>query len=200
MAAKKTKKVIKFGKFKWVAASAIFAVIAGMCFIAPPTDNQEVFENNFMAYEDDITQELDMMLATRGAGDENDEARKELQKMRDAMAHYNNKEYVAAIPMFKTYLKENPDAHDVQDIKFYLAVSFLGNKQTTDSKPILEELVQSTNQELKEDAQWYLSLTYARMEQPDAARELLKELTSSEKYGAKADKILNPAKQNVVFK
>ena len=190
---KVTNKVIKFGRFRWVAAGAIFAFIVALCFVSPSPDGEHVFENNFMAFEDNISEELDLMLSTRGAGD-NDETHNSLRMIREGMEHYNNKEYDKAIPIFQEYLEKNQDASDYNQIKFYLAVSFLSQGESARSVRMFEELVQDTQSELKEDSKWYLSLAYTRTGKVDEAKAQLQELASSQKYGSKVEKILDPTK------
>lgn len=195
---KTTNKVIKFGRFRWVAATAIFALITGLCFVKPPS-NEEVFDDHFMAYEDKISAELDLMLSTRGA-DDTDESHSTLRMIREGMEHYNNKEYDKAIPIFQEYLANNKEASDYNQIQFYLAVSFLSQGETHRSTNLFESLAQVDDPALQEDAKWYLSLAYARTGETDKARAQLKDLASSEKYGTKAEKILNPTKSKVAFR
>jgi len=191
---KTTKKVIKFGRFRYAAASLIFALIAGLCFVSPPEDTEQVYNDNFMAYEDGITEELDLMLSTRSGG-EDDEATKALRKIKEGMEFYNNKEYTQAIPIFKEYLSNNKDASDYDEIDFYLGVSYLSKGEADKGTDIFERLVDSEDQGVQEDAKWYLTLAYARAKKVDEAKTLLKELVDSEKYGAKASKILNPTRR-----
>lgn len=189
-------KVIKFGRFRWIAASAIFALITVLCFVKPST-NEQFFDDNFMAFEDNVSEEVNLMLSTRSAGDE--ESHAFLRMIREGMEHYNNKEYDKAIPIFEEYLEKNQDASDYNQIKFYLAVSFLGQNETERSAKIFEDLVQIAGTEIQEDSKWYLSLAYARIGKKAAAKAQLEGLASSEKYGTKASKILNP-KTKVAFR
>jgi TolA-binding protein len=195
---KKSNKVIKFGRFRWVAASAIFALIAVMYFVKPSNNNEQVFGDNFIAYEDNISAELDLILSTRSAGD--DEFHASLRMIREGMEHYNNKEYDKAIPIFEEYLEKNKDASDYNQIRFYLAVSFLGQNETERSAKMFEELMQLAGEEIQEDSKWYLSLAYARIGRTAEAKAQLEELASSEKYGTKVAKILNPSKTKVAFR
>jgi TolA-binding protein len=190
--------VIKFGRFRWIAASAIFALIAVLCFVKPSNNNEDLFEDNFIAFEDNISEEVNFMLSTRSAGD--DESHAFLRMIREGMEHYNNKEYDKAIPIFEEYLEKNQDASDYNQIKFYLAVSFLGQNETERSAKIFEDLVAIAGAEIQEDSKWYLSLAYARIGKTAEAKAQLEELASSEKYGTKASKILNPSKTKVAFR
>ncbi len=190
--------VIKFGRFRWIAASAIFALIAVLCFVKPSNNNEDLFEDNFIAFEDNVSEEINFMLSTRSAGD--DESHAFLRMIREGMEHYNNKEYDKAIPIFEEYLEKNQDASDYNQIKFYLAVSFLGQNETERSAKIFEDLVAIAGAEIQEDSKWYLSLAYARIGKTAEAKAQLEELASSEKYGTKASKILNPSKTKVAFR
>lgn len=191
-------KVIKFGRFRWIAAGAIFALIAVLCFVKPSNSSEQVFDDNFIAFEDNISEELDLMLSTRSAGDE--ESHGFLRMIREGMEHYNNKEYDKAIPIFEEYLEKNKDASDYNQIKFYLAVSFLGQNETEKSAKMFEDLAQLAGKEIQEDSKWYLSLAYARIGKTAEAKTQLEELASSEKYGTKVSKILNPSKTKVAFR
>ena len=192
---KTSNKVIKFGRFRWVAASAIFALIAGLCFVSPTND--QVFDDNFMAFEDNISEELDLMLSTRSAESEIPES---LLNIRKGMEHYNNKEYDQAIPIFIDYLENNSDASDYSQIEFYLGVSYLSNQETDRSTEIFEKLLNDDDQMIQEDSKWYLSLAYARTGKIEDAKKQLEALASSERYGTKAQKILNPTKPKVAFR
>jgi tetratricopeptide (TPR) repeat protein len=191
-------KVIKFGRFRWVAAAAIFALIAVLCFIEPASNHEQVFDNNFIAFEDKVSEEIDLMLSTRSVGD--DESHAFLRMIREGMEHYNKKEYDQAIPIFEEYLEKNTVASDYNQIKFYLAVSFLAQNETEKSAKIFENLAQLDGEEIQEDSKWYLSLAYARIGKKAEAKAQLEELASSEKYGTKASKILNPSKTKVAFR
>ena len=192
---KTSNKVIKFGRFRWVAASAIFALIAGLCFVSPTND--QVFDDNFMAFEDNISEELDLMLSTRSAESEIPES---LLNIRKGMEHYNNKEYDQAIPIFIDYLENNSDASDYSQIEFYLGVSYLSNQETDRSTEIFQKLLNDDDQMIQEDSKWYLSLAYARTGKIEDAKKQLEALASSERYGTKAQKILNPTKPKVAFR
>ena len=98
-----------------------------------------------------------------------------------------------AIPIFEEYLDKNKEASDYDQIKFYLAISFLSQNETERSARIFEDLAQRAEAEIKEDSKWYLSLAYARIGKTAEAKAQLEELASSEKYGTKASKILNPS-------
>lgn len=188
---KTTNKVIKFGRFRWVAASAIFALIAVLYFAFSPQSDQ-----NFMAAEDNISE--DLMLSTRGANKEDSHTSPRM--IREGMEYYNAKDYGKAIPIFQEYLEKNKDASDYDKIEFYLAVSFLSQGETERSAKMLEQLTKVEDQELQEDVKWYLSLAYARNGQTDNAKVLLESLVTTDKYGAKANKILNPAKTKVAYR
>jgi tetratricopeptide (TPR) repeat protein len=193
---KTSNRVIKFGRFRWVAASAIFALIAGLCFVSPP-NNDQVFDNNFMAFEDNISEELELMMSTRAADGEVPES---LLNIRKGMEHYNSKEYDQAIPIFIDYLENNKDASDYSQIEFYLAVSYLSKQETDRSTELFEKLINIDDQMIQEDSKWYLSLAYARSGKVEDAKKQLEGLASSERYGAKAQKILNPTKTKVAFR
>lgn len=191
-------KMIKFGSLKWVAAAGIFAIIVALCFVAP-SDSNSIFSDNFTAPGDNVSKEIDLMLSTRGgSGDDKEHA--SLRMIREGMEYYNNKEYDKAIPIFQEYLEKNKEASDYNQIQFYLAVSFLSQGETERSAKLLEQLAKVTDQNLQEDAKWYLSLAYARTGDTEKAKAQLQDLASSERYGAKAEKILDPNKTKVAFK
>jgi len=194
-----TNKVIKFGNFRWVVSGAIFAFIIALCFVSPKSSGDDVFNDHFVAFEDQLSAELDLTLSTRGAGD--DDAHASLRLIREGMEYYNNKEYEKAIPIFQEYLEDHKDASDYNQIKFYLAVSFLGQGEAHRSISMFEQLTSVSEASIQEDAKWYLSLAYTRTGDVDKARTQLEELaSSSDKYRSKVEKILNPTKTKVAFR
>ena len=190
--------VIEFGRFRWIAAAAIFALIAVLCFVTPSTNHEEIFEKNFIAFEDKVSPEIDLFLSTRSTNDH--EPHVFLRMIREGMEHYNNKEYNKAIPIFEEYLRKNQGASDYNQIKFYLAVSFLGQNETEKSAKIFKDLAQLNGSVIQEDSKWYLALALARIGKTTEAKTQLEELASSEKYGNKVSKILNPGKTKVTFR
>lgn len=196
---KAAQKVIKFGRFRWLAAFGIFGLIASLCFVVPSDSNgDQIYADNFAAPSDEISEEIDLMLSTRSG--EDSEENKILRFIREGMEYYNSKEYDKAIPIFQRYLAEYPTASDFHQVKFYLAVSFLSNGETDRSVALLEELRENDDQVIQEDARWYLSLAYARTGANDKARTQLEALSDSERYGSKANKILNPNRTKVAFR
>jgi tetratricopeptide (TPR) repeat protein len=195
---KTANKVIKFGRFRWVAASAIFALIAGLCFVSPP-NNEQVFDNHFIAFEDNISDELDLLISTRGGDDDTPHS---ILLIKEGMDFYNNKDYNKAIRIFQDYLKNNPSASDFNQIELYLAVSLLSNGETKQSTLILEKLVALKKNIILEDAIWYLSLAYARTGKIDEAKVQLESLNNSKKYSPKVHKILDPTRtrDKITFK
>lgn len=191
----KKNKVIKFGRFRYAAASAIAGVIVLLCFAQPMSNEQQVFDSNFVAYEDAISSDLDLMLNTRSAGGEDDAVTKSMRGLKQGMEAYNSQQYEVSAAAFEKYLAENPGANDFNQVDFYLAVSYISTNKTTEATQKLERLAAAKNPTIKEDAKWYLALVYARQGEKSAAKTLLADLQSSEKYGAKANKILNPTRR-----
>lgn len=194
------KETTKASRLSWIVAGAVLVLLAGFYFSnsVNPSTNEQIFAAFFTPFEDEISEELDLMLSVRSAGEE--DAVASLRMLREGMEHYNNKEYDKAIPIFQEYLEKNSDASDYNQIKFYLGVSFLSQGETERSAKIFEELVDLDDQELKEDAKWYLSLAYTRSGATDKAKVQLQDLASSEKYSKRAEKILNPTKSKVAFR
>ncbi|MCH2021034.1 MAG: hypothetical protein MK207_01035 [Saprospiraceae bacterium] len=195
---KTTNKIIKFGRFRWVAATAILALIGSLCFISPP-NNDEVFNKHFIAFEDNISDELNLLISTRGPNEDTPHA---ILLIKKAMNFYNQKAYNKAIPIFEEYLNNNSDANEFNQIELYLAVSLLGIGETSKSTFILEKLVASEKKTFRDDATWYLSLAYAHASKITAAKAQLKNLSNSKKYSSKVDKILDPtrSKDRITFK
>lgn len=189
---KKTNKVIKFGRFRYAAASVIVVMIISLCFVKPNASGDAVYQDNFMAYEDVISGELDLMLNTRSGG-EDDEMTKALRELKKGLNFYNENNYKEAIPYFENYVNTNPDARDYEDINFYLGVSYMGESQMDKGAAIFEQLTDSKNSDIQQDATWYLALAKAKQGDQEGAKALFVALKDSEKYGAKANKILNPA-------
>jgi tetratricopeptide (TPR) repeat protein len=188
----KNNKVIKFGRFRYAAAGAIAVMIVSLCFVKPNASGEAVYQDNFMAYEDMVSGELDLMLNTRSGG-EDDEMTKALRELKKGLNFYNDNNYQEAIPYFETYTQNNPKARDHDDINFYLGVSYMGESQIEKGAATFEQLTNSKNNGIQQDAKWYLALAKAKQGDQEGAKALFVELKSSEKYGAKATKILNPA-------
>ncbi len=193
-----TNKASNFGPFRWVAVatSLIFVLMAVFYFTSSQNSDQDL-DSNFMASEESIS--TDLMLSTRGT-DSGDDHAAALRMIREGMEYYNAKEYAKAIPIFQEYLEKNKDASDYNEIEFYLAVSFLSQGETERSAKMLEGLTKVEDQAMQEDVKWYLSLAYARNGHTDESRALLESLVTTEKYGAKANKILNPSKTKTAYR
>lgn len=183
--------VIRFGKFKWVVAAFIFGLIAGMCLIAP-MGSQGLFESNFIAQEEDVSQAIDMGLSTRGSNTPKEVA-EALRRVRAGFDHYDKKEYPQAIAIFEEHLQKSPEAYDPKSIKFYLGVSYLAMDDITKAKTYFEELVALDKFSRKEDTQWYLALTYIKDKNAAAAKPLLSSLSQNGKYKEKAENLLKNA-------
>lgn len=186
--------VIRFGKFKWVAAAFIFGLIGGMCFMAP-MGSKGLFESNFLAQEDDMSQSIDMGLSTRGSNTPQ-ETIDALKKVRQGFDHYNDKQYKEAIKLFEEHLAYSADKYDAKGIKFYLGVSYLAEKQTAAAQKVFEELTQLEKFNRKEDSKWYLALTYIQAQNKTAAKSILTELSQSNKYKTQAQEMLAKADQS----
>lgn len=168
-----------------LAVAGVFAVAVGLYLFIPQGDNLSPSNN--------------ITLSTRGgSGDDKEHA--SLRIIREGMEYYNNKEYDKAIPIFQEYLEKNKEASDYYQIQFYLAVSFLNQGETERSAKLLEQLTKVSDKMLQEDAKWYLSLAYARTGENEKAKEQLQDLVNSERYAAKAEKILDPNKTKVALK
>ena len=184
--------VIRFGKFKWVAAAFLLGIIAGMCLLSPMMGSKGLFDSNFLAHEDDVSQTIDMGLSTRGAG-ASPESIKALKRLREGMDYYNAKNYPEAIKIFEDHVRLNGQAYDVNGIKFYLGVSYLALKEdeaTHKARLIFQELLQNEKFSRREDTQWYLALAYIQTKNADAAKPILTELKNSKTYKTKAEDLL----------
>lgn len=204
MADQKQPTVIKFGKFKWVAAAFVFGVIAGMCLLSP-MGSKGLFESNFLAQEDDMSQSIDMGLSTRGANTPK-ETVEALKKVRKGFDYYNNKQYKEATEIFEAHIANDADKYDAKGIKFYLGVCYLSTERGADAQRVFEELLQLEKFNRREDAQWYLALAHVKNKNKDAAKTVLAQLAQGGKYkiqaaemAAKLDQPEGPKKERPVY-
>lgn len=188
--------IIRFGKFKWLAAGFLFGVIAAMCLLSP-MGSKGLFESNFMAYEDDMSQSIDMGLSTRAAGKENEAAAKALRRLRQGMDLYNEKKYAEAIPIFEEHLAKGGDSYDPRSVQFYLGVCYLATEEVDKAENLFVALLETPKFSRQEDTQWYLALTYIKQKKAAEAKTVLNELSANEgsKYKSQATALLQEADQ-----
>jgi TolA-binding protein len=193
----KNSKVIRFGKFRYLAAGGILVLILAMCFL-PVGGGQ----NLFTALEDKLSQTLEIFsVRSAGAPTEEDAAIAELQA---CMKLYNNEDYAAAVPAFESYVAKFSSSDNIDEAKLYLSVSYIYNNQAANATSILKQLAENKDFMMQEDAQWFLGISYVFLRDMDMAKASFEQLKDSEEYGERATTMLeakeSPQGDNVVFK
>ncbi len=78
-----------------------------------------------------------------------------LEKREQAFGHYKNKNYQAAIPLFKEILT-SPSGNE--EDQYFLGLSYLHNKQEVEAAGIFKTLLQENKTPRKDEVSWCLSL------------------------------------------
>ncbi|HYC85533.1 MAG TPA: tetratricopeptide repeat protein [Chryseosolibacter sp.] len=104
----------------------------------------------------------------------------------EAIKFYDRQQFEAAIQAFNRV----PVDRRTNEMKFYHAVSFLGNGQPAGALPILEEL-QSDPESYAEPVRWYLALSYLQLDQDEQAKTLLLQIDQGEFEYDRAQEILS---------
>ncbi len=176
----KTAKVIRFGKFRYLAAAAILLVILAMCFL-PVSQELSIFS----ALEDKISETFDI-LSSRGA----DGQSPEIGKLQHCMELYNSKNYEEAQVAFQDFVDSYPESDNIEEAKLYMGITQVQNGDLEQAYPTFKDLAANENFFMREDAQWYLALSYVYFRELDQAKQIFQELAESETYGEKVAAML----------
>lgn len=174
-------KEAKVVSFQWRKVLSIAAAIGGFIigiwvilqFFLP----SNVFDENYVAYSDELTPYLEETGFVRPDY---------LDDLQVGMELYNAKDYTAAQLAFNNFLQTAPkDDQYYPFAEFYLAQSHFELGQIPVGVRILEDLSANPTGSflLEEDVQWYLALGYIEMGETMKAKRLLEQLKTSEKYG-----------------
>jgi tetratricopeptide (TPR) repeat protein len=100
---------------------------------------------------------------------------------------FNQQQYSASIPLFESYIQENPDDPQVQ---LYYGIALLETNQIQKSRSVFQKIIQEGSL-WKEDAQWYLALLYLKINQPEQLKTQLQDLSPNNRNYSHAKKLLN---------
>lgn len=163
-------------------AAAIGGVIIGSWAVLQLLFPSNVFDKNYVAYTDELTPYLNETGFVRPDY---------LEDLTAGMELYNQQEYMSAKLAINNYLQAAPMDEPYRPFaNFYLAQSYLATGAVGEAIPLLENLVQGSDFQLREDAQWYLALSYLKNGAEVRGKELLRELSNSIKYGKRARELL----------
>lgn len=192
----KKSKVIRFGKFRYLAAGGILVLILAMCFM--PVGGGSLFT----ALEDKISETLDIF-SVRSAGGADAESAS-IAALQECMKLYNEQEYAEAVPAFERFISSYSESDNIKEAKLYLSVSYIYNSQAETANTLLKELVADEDFRMQEDAIWNLGLSYVFLREMEKAKATFGQLTESEVYAERAEAMLKakdgPQGDNVVFK
>lgn len=189
----KSAKIIRFGKFRYLAAGGIFALILTMCFL--PLGQNGSF---FAVLEDKLSQTLELF-SVRGAEGETDKSMSELKK---CMQTYNSKDYAAATTQFESFVATYPKADNIDEAKLYMGVSYLNIGNAEKANQVLYRLSEKDGFAMQDDAKWYLGFSYIYLRDVETAKDVFKSLANSKTYSAQVSAMLAAKEkpQSVVFK
>jgi tetratricopeptide (TPR) repeat protein len=94
---------------------------------------------------------------------------------REAMAHFNHKEYDAALELFSQILKENENN---PAINFYSGAIFQDKKQYDKALGSYKKVSVHNDNLFVEQARWYIGLCYLQREEKDEALEVFRGIAS----------------------
>lgn len=93
--------------------------------------------------------------------------------LKQAMANYQQKEYLRSLPLFESYLEEIPENTIAI---FHAGLASLEAGQTTKAIQYLE-IVRINDNDYYEDASWYLALAYLKLDRKAEAQGILDDLS-----------------------
>ena len=161
-----------------MAVAAGVALLAGFLFWSnfanKPADPQQLFAENFMPYEDVITQR---------SGDSKTEI-----LLQQAMRAYNNEAYVGASEAFRQLLIEEPQTSIVN---LYYSNSLLATGKSDLALKQTRLLLRQGEPLLHPAARWYEGLAYLQKEDIDKAKHVLGGLAAEGGvFGERAEALL----------
>lgn len=181
-----------------LAAAAAIILLVGVWYFIPGS-NPDLAGDNFVAYEDKISAEID-----KGLGMDGFAANKEqLEILKVGMDAYAKKDYPTTITNLQNYIDNysNKGLIETESVEFYLAMALLGNQKEAEVDKailILEDLNKSETFSWKLDLQWYLALAYIADKtdnHTEKAKNILKELRNKKAYSQRAKQILDQLPQ-----
>ena len=184
-----TAKIRRFSLVKKLSIAASFALLltAGWFMMnQPATTPDQLFASNFKKHQDVLSIEVADRLAETGFG-----ANKALlTNLQTGIDAYNAGNYANAITTLNNFQMAAPQDVLSKYAQFYEAVSLLELGKMSEALPKLQNVAQTDNFPLQNDAKWYLALSQLKLNNTVAAKNLLKELSTVATYKTKAEKVL----------
>lgn len=176
-------RIVKLKRRRWLS---IAAAVAGLLIIIVGViqffTHTNIFNRNFVAYEDQLSNYLTESGFVRPAY---------LDDLLQGMNFYNQQKYQVAQNYFNQYLNVAPsDDQFYLSAQFYLAQTYLINKEVEIAIPLLENLIQRSDFQWSAAARWYLALSYVENGQKDRAQPILRQLLNNKEYAVRAKKLL----------
>ncbi len=111
------------------------------------------------------------------------------QNLKLAQEAFNAKNYVTAIPLFETILKETP----IPELEYFYAISLL-QENSIEKAAIIFNKLKNGNTIYKENATWYLALSKLKQKDYQECKTLLKQISADADYYEKAQKLIGELK------
>ena len=198
------KKVIPIQKsflkrYRVAAAAVILVLLMPLGYYIALSSSEkgsvdQLFAANFTHYKA-------FSLTTRTAGKLPDSGYTESQRdeianqviLSKGIAAYNEQNYEEAIEHLNEYLETATNEQNVNEVRFYLAVSQLATGDIANAKPSLAKLSKnSSSKSYRDAADWYHALTFLKAKESKKARKELRKIArkTDHKYQEKARSIL----------
>ncbi|NUO82173.1 hypothetical protein HUU05_19045 [candidate division KSB1 bacterium] len=98
-------------------------------------------------------------------------------KLQDAMQHYDERDFKAALAQLEAILAAEPENATAQ---FYAGVCHLKRKDTEHALTSLQKVIALKDSRLAQPAEWYLALAYLQKNDAGQARATLRGITAKE--------------------
>jgi len=152
--AKKTFSIRPFLKY---AAAIAFILVAGYWFLQGPASSQDIFQNNYQAYELNF-------------GDHRGGAPKDIAFSAGQL--YANGEYKKALELFNTI----PEDQMTAKVTLAKGISFLETTDYKNATIAFQKLITNKDIIYEDHAKWYLAMTFLKEEKDTEAKNLLQEI------------------------
>ena len=169
IAEKTTAKIILFKRTRWLAAAAAVLIMVVTLTVWQP-------------WQKDLYQQYASIEMPAGA----ERGTPADVQLKQATAYFNNNNFAAAIPLFATVLKDDPQNTYVQ---YYYAIALLQNGEIESSRKELTALYNGTSL-FRYDAAFYLALSYLKEKNKTTCGEWLNKIPADAGVYGKAQELL----------
>lgn len=166
-------------KLAAIGSAAAMLVVAVLIYLTnfKPLDKQELYATYFEPYEATIY---------RSSAENMDNV------LREAMQHYENKNYARALIGFEKVL--TTDSLNVPT-NFYSGISYMEIEKYSKANHSFKVVIDQNNSLFMEQAEWYLGFCYLMTDKTDKAKEQFQSIAKSDSfYKKKAAKVLRQIK------